>query len=342
MVRSWSWRLRHFTGSLLVQGEQVAGIRSRMVPTKLARATGVRQTDVAFTDGARWSIVTGPPQEPPAPQPESGRRKRKRHSAGDRVAVVTDERQRVLAFATWPDRKTQRAKMIESMGDHKAWSDTTETVVSAAKSTSNEIRRRRPHRRGRAKWLVLALVLFFMAFGWMPAAIALLIEGDTGLGVGFAVAFLASLLFGLLSLRRWRDVSTCWSCGQAITESPPSCPYCGAVKPRSAGFAQRFLSTSTSGAFTRVVLGGALRRVGSSLLRANTEAPQVSVGEETLWMLPDEDGSRSRLGDILTISTGVKATSLIPTRSVPLEAALLCWHIAIGDVQYPTPASGGG
>jgi len=90
---------------------------------------------------------------------------------GDRVATVRDEHHRVLATATWPEWKIQRDKMIESMGDHEAWAEASGAVVSASKATAGEVRRRRPHRRGRFKWLLLAFVSFFLAFGFLPIPI---------------------------------------------------------------------------------------------------------------------------------------------------------------------------
>ena len=131
-----SWRPRRFKGSLVERGQHVADIESRMVPTELDGATKVRNTEVTFVDGIRWSILTGPPDVPPTPRTRFGRTKDGRHSVGDRVATVRDEHHRVLATATWPEWKIQRDKMTESMGDHEAWAEASGAVVSASKATA--------------------------------------------------------------------------------------------------------------------------------------------------------------------------------------------------------------
>ncbi len=317
-----------------------------MVPTELVGATKVRDTAVTFVDGVRWSIVTGPPDEPPTPRTVLGRTRPGRHGVGDRVATVRDEHERVLAVATWPDRKTQRAKMVESMGDREAWAESTGAVVSAGKATAREIRRRRPHRQGRFKWLILAVVSFFFAFGSLPIPIVGLATGEVGLAIGFGVVLVVSLVIGFWSLRRWRDVSTCWSCGQPITGKPTNCSYCDAAKPRSAGFAPRMLATPTSRSFGQTVATGLIQRVSFPVFRSVAEAPQVRFADETHWLLPVEIPDRfiygARLGEILTISSTVKTTTLTPNGAVPIEAALLCWHIVEGDIYSPPDVGGGG
>ena len=75
------------------------------------------------------------------------------------------------------------------------------------------------------------------------------------------------------------------------------------------------------------------------------EAPRITVGDETRWLLPVEIPGRflygSRLGKNLTVLSERKSVRLIPDTPVPLEAAALCWHIQIGDFQIRWFGRGG-
>jgi len=104
-------RLRGTSASLLVGDQHVADIKSRWVRTDLIGAVKVRDTTVIFTDGVEWSIATEPPDEPPPSRRRLGRVRPGRHRVDDRVVRVRDDRQRVLAMATWPDQDTLREKM---------------------------------------------------------------------------------------------------------------------------------------------------------------------------------------------------------------------------------------
>jgi hypothetical protein len=88
-----------------------------------------------------------------------------------------------------------------------------------------------------------------------------------------------------------------------------------------------------------------LERAVGPLVRQLTEAPQITVAESTVWLLPVEVPGRfdygMRLGEVLTVLSGWRTTKLIPTEPVPLEAALLCWHTD-GDVERDTTSGGGG
>ena len=92
-----------------------------------------------------------------------------------------------------------------------------------------------------------------------------------------------------------------------------------------------------------------LERLTGLVMRAvpRFEAPQITVADTTLWFLPVEIPGRlrygTRLGELLTILSGGKTTKLIPhNEPVPLEAALLCWHIEVGDVEFIYEVGGGG
>lgn len=67
---------------------------------------------------------------------------------------------------------------------------------------------------------------------------------------------------------------------------------------------------------------------------------QVRFGAETHALEEHPNPARLvsewRLGEILTITSKLGDVTLTPHRSVPMEAALLCWHIAIGDFQAPS------
>jgi hypothetical protein len=195
-----------------VQDQRVAEIDSSFVPTELIDNAKCRRTTVTFVDGARWSIVTGAPEEPPELKKRLGVTYGKRHPVSARIAEVREERGgRVLAAATWPDRKLQKQMLLESMSQH----------------------------------------------------------------------------------------------GPNVLE----------------------------------------RMVGS-VLRTTTEAPQITVADTTLWLLPFEIPGRlsygTRLGEVLTLLSGWRTSKLIPNAPVPMEAALLCWHICVGDVEFVPQAGGGG
>lgn len=88
-----------------------------------------------------------------------------------------------------------------------------------------------------------------------------------------------------------------------------------------------------------------LERIVGPVLRFLTEAPRITVGDETRWLLPVEIPGRflygSRLGKNLTVLSERKSVRLIPDTPVPLEAAALCWHIQIGDFQIRWFGRGG-
>ncbi len=330
------WRPGRTKASLVARGEHLADIESRWVRTDLADATKVRDTTVTFTDGARWSIVTEPPDEPPAPRRGMfGRTRPGRHSVGDGVVVVRDERGRVLAVASWPE--AQPEDVTEPEDEPRAWSEAKAAVVSAARASAGELRRKQPHRRGRAKWLLFTIVLLWFALG---AALPLLIfgiaTGNTGLAIGLGITFVVSGVLGVRSFRRWRDASSCWSCGKPITGNPANCPYCEASKPRSAGIAPRLLAMPTAGRFANIIGEGLTDKLNLD----PTESTIVSVGGDTYRLTPIESPERfassHRLGDILTITSRVRASSLTPDGPVPMEAAMLCWHIAKGHYRAPS------
>ena len=188
--------------------------------------------------------------------------------------------------------------------------------------------------------------VFFLSVGFLPIPIVGLATGeDLGLAIGFGVACGVSLVFGFWSFRRWQDVSTCWSCGQPLTGKPPNCWSCHAVKPRSSGFAPRMLAAPTSRSFGQVVSAGLVQRVTYPVVRRAMEAPQVRVGDETHWLLPVQIPDRFsygfRLGEILTIPSTAITTVLTPRAAVPIEAALLCWHVLVGDYRPPYVGGGG-
>ena len=209
VARERQWFRKTLSASLTVEGQRVAEIESRFVPTELAQEKACRSTKVTFLEAARWSIVTGAPDEPPEAMKRFGVTYGTRHPVASRVARVTDDRDgRFLAEAVWPDPKLQKQMMVESMSEH----------------------------------------------------------------------------------------------GPNLLE----------------------------------------RMVGP-VARLAAAAPQITVADTTLWLLPVEIPGRfnygTRLGEMLTILSSGRTTQLIPNEPVPLEAALLCWHIEIGDVE---PESGGG
>ena len=206
------WLRKTVAASLRVQDQRVAEIESSFVPTELIDDAKCRRTTVTFIDGARWSIVTGAPGEPPELKKRLGVADGKRHPVSARIAEVREERGgRVLAAATWPDQKLQKQMLLESMAQH----------------------------------------------------------------------------------------------GPSVLE-----------------------------------------RVVGSALRPVLEAPQVTVADTTLWLLPfaipGRVGYGKRLGDVLMLLRGSGSFKLIPKGSVPMEAALLCWHIHAGDVEFVPQAGGGG
>lgn len=93
---------------------------------------------------------------------------------------------------------------------------------------------------------------------------------------------------------------------------------------------------------------GVLQRILESVpLLVAPPASQVTVGDETQWLLPVKIPGRfhyaMRLGHSLTIlaNRNGKETKLIPDAPVALEAALLSWQIAVGDI-HVKQATGGG
>lgn len=89
------------------------------------------------------------------------------------------------------------------------------------------------------------------------------------------------------------------------------------------------------------------RLVAAITMLGVAATPHIAVGDESLWLLPVTIPGRFRyglrLGEDLTllVDKGGRVTRLVPDRPVPLEAALLSWHIAIGDV-FIRDSSGGG
>lgn len=328
------WRPGRIAVPLMARGVRVAVIESRWVTSDLSGATKVRNTMVEFADGARWSITTEPPNEAPEPRRTMfGSNRPGRHSVDDRVVTVRDEWGRTLAIASWPETQPDEGG---TENDSSGWSEAKDAVVSAARASTRELRRRPPHRRGRVKWLVLGAALWWLALGSLPAAIAGITMGEPGLTIAFGITFVASVLIGLRSLRHWRDASFCWSCANPVTGNPASCPFCDASRPRSAGIAPRMLGTTTSGQFVGTIIDGISDKFASAF---PTRSPMLTVGDETYRLVPLESPERLassyRLGEIMTINSHVNAVTLVPERPMPMEAALLCWHIVKGDYRAP-------
>jgi hypothetical protein len=101
--------------------------------------------------------------------------------------------------------------------------------------------------------------------------------------------------------------------------------------------------TPTSGQFVGTIVDGISDKVASAF---PTRSPQLTVGDETYGLVAVESSERLarsyRLGEIMTITSHVKAVALVPERPVPMEAALLCWHIVKGDYKTPSDSGGGG
>ncbi len=83
-----------------------------------------------------------------------------------------------------------------------------------------------------------------------------------------------------------------------------------------------------------------IERATAWMLNLGTLAPQITVGSETAWYLPAHIPGRvtygRRLGDVLTVLSGWSGTTLQPHVPIPLEAAVLCWHLESGDIPSPS------
>ena len=96
------------------------------------------------------------------------------------------------------------------------------------------------------------------------------------------------------------------------------------------------LGTTTSGQFVGTIIDGISDKFASAF---PTRSPMLTVGDETYRLVPLESPERLassyRLGEIMTINSHVNAVTLVPERPMPMEAALLCWHIVKGDYRAP-------
>jgi hypothetical protein len=326
-------RIRRSRASLISGGSEVATIESRWRPTEIADANKARNTTVRFPDGAAWRIVTGPPdREPDSRRTVFGRIKPGNHFATDRVVTVYDERNRVVAWATW-----QQSKPGENEPGDAAWREAKDTASSALKRASAEVRRPRSHRRGRGRLLLGAVGLLWLAVGSLPAAIVGITTGAPGLAIAFGIVFVISLTFGIRLMRQWQDPSRCWSCGRDITGRPDLCPFCSAAKPHTAGLGPRFLGTSgLRDSAGKVVAGSAEKVFGTSgapfaLIVASGVSYPLAEDVDQTWT-----SAEHRLGDALVLTTRWTEATFAPSRPIPLEAALLAWHIASGDLRIPS------
>lgn len=188
---------------ITVGGQTLAEIESLFVKVDLPGVKRARSTIITFLDGSRWLIGTGPPDRTVVfPQRKRSTVRERMKGVEERVVRVIDERhERLLASARWPDRKTQRRLIRESMTEH-------------------------------------------------------------------------------------------------------------GPKP--------------------------LELIAGWVLQLGSTAAEVTVGDESLWYVPvhvpGQFAYGSRLGDSLTVVSHWNAMTLRPDKPTPLEAALLCWHLEVGDL----------
>lgn len=111
------WRLGRFRAALIERDQPIADIESKWV----AYATNnlARHTKVVFTNGAQWSILTGPPDWSPEERKILGATRPGLPSLDDRVATVRDDSEHLLAEATWPNKTLQRAQI--RFGERTDW-----------------------------------------------------------------------------------------------------------------------------------------------------------------------------------------------------------------------------
>jgi len=106
------------------QDQHVADIESRWVAYAPNNLT--RHTEVTFVNGTHWSIFTGPPDWTPAERKILGATRPGLPRLEDRVAAVKDDLEHLLAEATWPNEKLQRAQI--RFGDQTGWLNYPSTV----------------------------------------------------------------------------------------------------------------------------------------------------------------------------------------------------------------------
>lgn len=330
-------RPRKLKATLVVSGQSVATIESQWVSSELEGAVRVRHTEVMFTDGAAWRIDTSPPDSPPEPRvSRRGRVKPGTHLLVDRLVRVADERGREIAIAEWPEPDPAEESAPEESQEQELL-EASQARAIQRKAALDGLIARNPHRRGRAKWLLVAGMALLFVNGFLPAAIVSFASGEVGLGIAFGIIVIGAFAVGFPALRRWRDAGTCWSCGRPITGKPADCPYCAASKPFSSGLRARF---SPLPADPQRVSQKLIEKVPKLLGVEAERVTQVRFGAETHALEehpnPAQLVSEWRLGEILTITSKLGNVTLTPHRSVPMVAALLCWHIAIGDFWEPS------
>ena len=335
-VRRKRLRLRHVKATLIVSGQPIAEIDSRWASTELEGVASVRETAIAFIDGTNWRIEASPPDIAPEPRvSRRGRVKPGKHSAIDRLVSVVDERGRVIAIADWPEPDPAEEPAPEENQEQELLEAKQARGVQR-RAAMQDFLERKPHRRGRSKWLLVAAMALFFTTGFLPAAIVSFASGEVGLGIAFGIVVIGGFAVGIPALRRWRDAGTCWSCGRPITDKPAVCPYCAAHKPFSSGLKARFspLLADPQRASEQLI-----EKVTEYLAVEGDRVPRFRFGTETHAFedrpSPSQFVSEFSLGDILTVTSKFGNVTLTPHRSVPMEAALLCWHITVGDWKAP-------